>query len=186
MPGDEGAFNRILERMRRLSVEGAASVTMAISREALRQSQACFRESRNPYGEAWAPLKHRDGKPLLKTGRGRGALAIADLSPTGFRIGTNVRYMRAHQEGVDKTYARKPSSRLQFVGANGRFAKTKRVTSSGRARSLSFRRLTFNGGETHLVIPQRAFLPIPGRGLGLWQPAFARAGQLAIDRFLKG
>lgn len=162
---------------------GATRVTKALSLEGLAQTQACFRESRNPYGQPWEPLKSRSGKPLLKTGRGRASIAVSDLNPAdgSFRIGTNVRYMGYHQRGVDATFTRKPSSRLQAT-KGGRFLSRRRAGSS-RAKSVAFVRLNYRGGQVHLVIPQRAFLPIAGRGLGpIWAPAFQR---VALDVMAK-
>jgi phage gpG-like protein len=163
----------IQRKLAMLKRDGAARVTRAIAQEAIAQSMACFRGSRNPYGEAWAPLKHRKGKPLLDTGRGRQSVAVSDLEGVSFRLGTNVRYMHFHQDGVDKTYTRKASGRFQATNKRGRFIAKSRAASS-KAKSVGFRRLNYKGGEVHLVIPQRAFLPIRGRGLGVWDAAFKR------------
>lgn len=189
MPGDTAGFARIIAQLEKLEREGAEQVARAIAAEALRQAQACFRESRNPYGEPWAPLKHRHGKPLQDTGRLRASLAISAVSKAGFRIGTNVAYAGYHQQGVDETYARKASSRFQPVNQRGRFlskAKAGKTTTRAgvvRSRAIGFRRLDFKAASVHLVIPQRAFLPLRGRGIGaIWEPAFTRAALLAIER----
>jgi phage gpG-like protein len=99
MPELGRGFADIHARLVTLKASGAARVMKALSQEGVAQTMACFRESRDPYGAAWAPLKSRSGKPLLKTGRGRASIAVSDLNPTAlsFRIGTNVRYTRVHQ-----------------------------------------------------------------------------------------
>ncbi len=188
MPEIGSGFSRMQKILLGLSQKGQTSVVKAVCQEAVALSMACFREGRDPYGARWAALKHRNGKPLLDTGRGR-ASVTSSRTADGFRIGFAARYMGFHQDGVDKTYHRAASSRNQALGANGRFISRK---AAGKKRqgtlynATRFTRLNFKGGETHLVIPRRAFLPIPGRGLGLWQPALEHAARLAIARLAKG
>jgi len=185
VPGDSRGYAQVQAQLRLLSVKGMAMVTKALSQEALHQSQACFRESRDPYGTPWAALKHRSGKPLLLTGRGRASLSVLDLGGVRFRIGTNVWYMALHQQGVDKTYTRKASSRIQPVNRAGKFV-TKKRASKAKLFQIYYRRLDFHGGQVHLRIPQRAFLPIAGRGVGpIWDAAFRKAADLVLARILE-
>jgi phage gpG-like protein len=186
MPGDTAALARMRQKLQTLSKEGIERVSKTLSLEAVAQSQACFRESRDPYGQPWAPLKHRDGKPLLDTGRLRASIAVQSSSPLSFRIGTNVQYGAYHQGGVDAKFTRAPSSRFMPINKRGRFT-SKGKAGAAKGKSVAVRRLDFKGGETHLVIPQRAYLPIAGRGLGpIWTPAFKRVGLSAIAKIVKG
>lgn len=58
-----------------------------------------FRDSRSPYGQAWAPLKFRSGKPLLDTGRLRNSITHR-ASRSSVEIGTNFPYAPTHQYGA--------------------------------------------------------------------------------------
>src|SRR5207249_12102559 len=65
------------------------------------QTQLGFRESRDPYGVPWAPLKLRiGGKPLLHRGRLRSSITKSDVTASGFRLGSNLIYARVHQYGA--------------------------------------------------------------------------------------
>lgn len=64
--------------------------------EAVTQVKLGFRQSRDPYGNAWAPLKHRDGRPLRDTGRLNNSFT-AKAENGRLRVGTNVEYAPTHQ-----------------------------------------------------------------------------------------
>lgn len=67
-----------------------------------------FAEERDPYGKAWAPKKHPDGRMVLrgKTGRlirfRKGA-----VSPRGFRCDMGAPYGVFHQRGTSRMRARR-------------------------------------------------------------------------------
>lgn len=82
----------------------ARNLNKVLSEEALTQVAFGFRRSRDPYGEAWEPLKYdrpRGGnKPLVDTGRMRNSFSAVNVDADGFEIGTNVEYMTHHQYGT--------------------------------------------------------------------------------------
>lgn len=164
MPEIGNGFGRLHVILAALTTKGAERIVRAMAREAVSQAKACFRESRNPYGEPWAPLKRRSGKPLIKTGRGRASLAVQNVTATGFRIGTNVGYMHVHQNGFDGAITRKPHLRTLQAAAVAKLVR---------------------GGQFRLRIPQRAFLPIRGRGLGLWASPLEKAGLDALAKLIR-
>lgn len=129
MPGDFPEFEKMIATVNEFA-RGNAQLRLgrAIANEAVAQSLMCFRESRDPYGNTWLPLKHRSGKPLLDTGRLRSSIAIQDVTPTSFRIGSNVRYASVHQNGYDGTYHRKARSTNMAIGKKGRFLSRKKAS----------------------------------------------------------
>lgn len=94
-----------------------ASFLSAVKREVaagvLRLLAGEFRGSVDPYGNAWAPLKWRKGKPLVKTGTMRDTLT-AYPTASGVRIMAGVDYAIYHQQGTARMPARKilPSGSL--------------------------------------------------------------------------
>lgn len=58
-----------------------------------------FLASQDQYGNAWAPIRHRVGKPLLDTGRLFRSLT-ASIDKDGASISTNVFYAVFHQFGI--------------------------------------------------------------------------------------
>lgn len=60
-----------------------------------------FDASISPEGVVWAPLKHRNGMPLLLTGRLRNSISW-QATASGFTLGTNVVYSGVHQKGSRK------------------------------------------------------------------------------------
>lgn len=60
-----------------------------------------FRRSQAPDGSAWAPLKYREGKPLILTGRLRNSISHR-ARPGQTEVGTNVAYAKAMQYGLDQ------------------------------------------------------------------------------------
>lgn len=109
--------------------------------EALKLVQMGFRSSVDPYGQRWAPLQHRKGKPLLDTGRLRNSFSY-QAYPDGFEIGSGASYAKFHQYGTNGR--RSASTQRRFVNAKGKFTTKEKAVSEGKvamARSLreSFR-----------------------------------------------
>jgi phage virion morphogenesis protein len=101
-------FEDFRERMRdaaaaRFMPEIATRVGAALVKQVADE----FRESRDPYGRAWAPVFRRvkgrkglvQGKPLIKTGRLR-ASVVAKISGSEVRIALPVEYASYHQFGT--------------------------------------------------------------------------------------
>ena len=69
-----------------------------ISRRLLRQFKDGFRQSSAPDGQAWAPIHHRQGKPLVDTGRLRRSLK-ASIQGNKIIISSDSDYAATHQLG---------------------------------------------------------------------------------------
>lgn len=115
----------------------------------------CFRDSQDPYGNQWLPLKYRNGKPLLDTGRLRNSITYK-ISGNSVQAGTNVDYAAVHQNGA------RIGSRLGLAAFDkkGRF--------ESRAKSAK-RKKGFTPISVHRIgegnIPARPFAPDSVRGL---------------------
>lgn len=57
-----------------------------------------FRTATDPYGQAWAPLRHRNGEILLDTRMMANAFTCTDSFP--LQITNNTPYVLFHQEGT--------------------------------------------------------------------------------------
>lgn len=145
-------------RVRLANVMGAAALT---------QVQLGFRESRNPYGVAWEPLKIRaGGKPLLDTGRLRSSFSYKAYR-TGFSIGTNFIGAPVHQYGA--TIVPKRGKFLKYKGKiHGRTRKTTGWIYSKRS-----------------VIPQRQMVP-EGHYGPIWSKALRDTAGRFLSRIMKG
>lgn len=80
-------------------VQHRRPLMLKIGRALKTNTQQNFRASRAPDGTPWLPLKYRTGKPLLDTGRLRSSITF-DATNDQVRIGTNVKYARAHNQGI--------------------------------------------------------------------------------------
>lgn len=70
-----------------------------LGEEALSRVQDYFQRSAGPYGEQWAPPRHRPGgMPLVDTARLRNSLRTRAAN-AGFRITSNVAYAAIHNYG---------------------------------------------------------------------------------------
>lgn len=158
----------------RAAASGAlrARLLKAAASEALTQVQLEFRESVDPTGQPWKPLKYRDGMPLRDTGRLANSFSSRPTT-TGFVVGTNVSYAAYHQYG---THGRKRAmQRAQAVDKRGRFtSKPKRV--------VAMRMLNFTAGQGG--IPARPMVPVGGLSQR-WQLAIERAVKAAFDNFMR-
>jgi len=137
-----------------------------------------FRDSVDPYGRPWAPLKYRKGQPLLKTGRGRASFTSRPLA-NGFRIDATARYMIFHQKGT-KPHQR--AARAAATNARGRFISRQAAGRAKRSVRVSFIPAHAAGG-----IPQRQMVPMAETG-GLpatWVQTFNRDTDALVQRIAK-
>jgi phage gpG-like protein len=79
----------------------------------LTDSRDCFNTGTDPDGKAWAPLKSRRGRPLLDTGRLRGAVT-ARVEGARAVVSNNTPYAGYHQGGTRR------APRRAFLGAGAR------------------------------------------------------------------
>lgn len=143
---------------------------------AIVELQLGFRESRDPYGTPWAPLKVRAGKPLLDTARLRNSFTIR-FTDTGFAIGTNVAYAPYHQYGTGGRKA--DATRFQAVGKGGRF----KAHAKAKGKFVGVRALNFKAGAGG--IPARPMVP-EGRLGPIWGKAFEEAIARTLQDFFRG
>lgn len=58
-----------------------------------------FRRSVSPYGDAWAPIHHRQGQPLIDTGALRNSVK-AEVRGLQIVLGSNMKYGYKHNLGI--------------------------------------------------------------------------------------
>ena len=87
------AFNRLLQLG-----QNPGPVLQDIGGELHKNIQQGFEAGVSPYGQKWAPLKHRSGKPLLDNGHLQKSISYRVVGNT-VEIGTNLLYARLHQFG---------------------------------------------------------------------------------------
>lgn len=179
----KGDFAGLVELQKRMRALGNEKTRLSFARlmgaEAVTLVQLGFRNGVDPYGVTWAPLKHRNGKPLLDTGRLRSSFS-AQPTAKGFELGTNVTYAKFHQYGTGGR--KKASSRTQATGRNGRFM-SKAKAGRQRGGSVGFRFLNFAAGGG--AIPARVMVPTAGNLGPIWSKAFEETATRFFSRLMK-
>lgn len=61
--------------------------------------KTCFQRSVDPYGNLWAPITHRQGQPLLDTGRLRNSIKH-NVRGANLELASNLIYADNHQYGI--------------------------------------------------------------------------------------
>ncbi len=61
--------------------------------------KVCFQRGLDPYGQPWAPIRHRQGQPLLDTGRLRNSVKH-NVRGTNLELASNLVYADNHQYGI--------------------------------------------------------------------------------------
>ncbi len=93
-------LSSFIEKLERLdSGSFIGEVRRQVATEGLKLINAGYRDSVDPYGNRWQPLKRRDGKPLVLTGAFRDTW-MAYPTPTGVRFLSGVDYGAYHQYGT--------------------------------------------------------------------------------------
>jgi phage gpG-like protein len=137
-----------------------AQLCQGLGTAALKQLMDEFRESRDPYGVPWQPLKIRKGKPLLDTGRMRASVSLV-AQPGGFEITIGVAYAATHQYGAKNIRPR-------------------------RARMLSWK----TGGKRYfaksVTVPQRMMIPPSDNPGPLWSAALYTEADLRVRAHFEG
>jgi phage gpG-like protein len=113
--------------------------------------QLSFRDSVDPYGTPWAPLKHRKGQILVDTGLLRRSITFKSRAGS-VEVGTNLPYAKYHQRGASLVFA----ARTQPVNKLGRFKSRK---DAGKGRKVTQIRFLPGGSGT---LPPRPFIPFRG------------------------
>jgi len=151
--GDFSKLAKLVQHMEAVADRGhRRELTKQVGQELLARVQTGFERSVAPGGAAWAPLKKRQGQPLLLTGRLRNSLH-ARTDADAVTISSDVAYAAIHQFGGDIT---RPA-RVNGHARSGRFLSRAQAASARR----KLVRISFSpGGTTH--IPARPFLPRGG------------------------
>jgi phage gpG-like protein len=104
LQGDFGGLEDLQERIRKLAQPAfTAAVARRLTGTAIKLLADEFRGSKDPYGVPWKPLKRREGKPLLDTGRLRAAAVgqtAGQSSGAIVRVVIPVEYASYHQDGT--------------------------------------------------------------------------------------
>jgi phage gpG-like protein len=140
----------------------------------------------DPYDRPWKPLRSRDGQPLRDSGRLQNSVAGAHLNvtQTGFRITTNVKYAATHQYGAT---IRAKNARFRFGGLGD-----EQDMVTGGKPMLVFRvggpRPRKNGrwvSKAEVTIPRRQYMPEGNVG-PRWAAALEGTADLVIQRIFGG
>lgn len=121
MAGRENIFDHFRKRLEGLKSPGfMATLAQRCGDAAVKATADCFRESRDPYGKPWAPLKLRKGKPLLD----RGLLAASinrQPGPGWFRLLAPRIGAATHQFGATIRPVRAKALAFGVRGRKGKF-----------------------------------------------------------------
>lgn len=169
--GDLGALKRLAEKIRKLTTHGfKEELSKALAADAQRLTLLGFRNSVDPYGNPWQPLKHRKGKPLIDTNQMRGSVS-AQSTGNGFQLRIGTVYAAVHQYGAHIA----PHSRIRgsVMWHNPKTGKlVARSTKLKLVHETKAKPATFGKGIT---IPARPMIPDKNKGLGpIWTKSFAR------------
>jgi phage virion morphogenesis protein len=100
---DTGGGQRLLAEVQGRLSDLAPALT-AIKEVALDSIRENFNQSGRP--DAWAPLRYRQGKPLILTGRLRASITGV-VEGSSVVLGTNVEYAPLHQYGGTSTWGKR-------------------------------------------------------------------------------
>lgn len=174
LSGDFSGFDSLRKKIADVSKAGFRSdLAQVLGAVSVKLVMDEFRQSRDPYGNEWDPLKGRSGKPLLDTGRMRASVNF-QASESGFRINIPVAYAVYHQYGTrphaKKERSARQNSRGRFVGAKARSGYLLRIKA-----------------HVHPGIPARPMLPVDTMaGIGLiWAKAYRREAAGLLRRKLE-
>ncbi len=184
--GDFQKLRDLISKMKEMeSPKFRAAIAKNLAEETVRLAHDSFEHSRDPDGNPWKPITHRDGKPLLETGRLRNSIRAARITPKGFMVVSNVKYAAIHQYGgTIKQHARselrgysasrKGRQRRDRLKRVGLYSKKKAVM---RPASI---------GERGITIPARPYLADARRLSPSWRRAYMRVMVSVKARWLRG
>ena len=96
---DNTAVNAALNNAAQ-SLGNINNVLATIGNHVLNNALLGFHDSKNPYGEQWAAIRHRVGQPLRDTGRLMNSFTYNVISNQAVEVGTNTEYFVKHQQGI--------------------------------------------------------------------------------------
>lgn len=122
----DGDFRRLTRALRNLG-EAEFKKANKISGQILRDSAVeRFRESKDPDGNTWKPLKSRNGKILVDSARLRNSIKYK-ASNNGVEVGTNTIYAATHQFGEKGRTIRAKNNRCLRFNINSQWYSKKVV-----------------------------------------------------------
>lgn len=159
--GDFTALAELAAKIRQISGAGFREpMAQRLGAAAISEIRREFDEGRDPYGVPWKPPVLRQGEPLRDSGRLNNSFA-ARVTPDGFSVGSNVRYLGVHQNGAIIEPVNAPKLKFRTRGRSGRWYTLDRA-----------------------VIPRRQVIPTQERGLGTWGDAMNREADRAMRDYL--
>lgn len=159
---------------------------------AVTQASLGVRYGRDPYGNPWAELTSRNGRPLRRTGNNiQRSWTAQHETPDSFVFGSRFKYLATHQYGATIKPVRAKMLRFWVQGASAseNIREASRTTRTGRV--VQGRILVRKGEATQMNLVYARSVKIPRRqmvpeqktgGLGKrWMSAFERTTR----RYLK-
>lgn len=179
--GDFSALRRLADRLGSDGIrrDVLPQIAQRMATTAVKLLGDEFHYSRDPYGNAWAPLTSRQGKPLEKTGRMMRS-RTAQAEGTDVKVTITANYAVFHQDGT-AAHARRGGAIPQ--NKRGRFV-SKRKAAVAKARA---QKVAVFGAYQHGGIPRRQMLPDAAGGLGpIWSVALQKDADDVIRKALGG
>lgn len=155
--GSFKALSALANAMQQLPEKMRSQTGKVLGMEAIKLVADGFNREQDPYGVAWAPLKHRQGKILRKTSRLRNSFyPRTGATQLGFTISSTVKYAKFHQQGT--------------------------VGRKGRALEQGFQGARREGIG---VIPRRMMIPSGTLG-SIWSAALNNKAALLMKKWVNG
>lgn len=184
---DTDKLRQLAKRMRALSSPRfKRALARNLAEEGVRLAGESFRTSTDPYGKPWKPA-WRGGQTLRDTGRLQRSISYSDITPEGFKLGSNVRYARIHNLGGD--IRAKTAKGLRFWLNDGYDIATAKT--SLKTRKTNYRRTKPKARKRMVIVqkvtmPRRTFVPVQQTGgLGKWSDSFERVTRDLIKQALE-
>ena len=143
-----------------------------VGRRLLTRIRDGFRQSKDPWGQAWAPPRLRNGQPLRDTGRLANSFTVQSDNDQ-VTVGTNVCYAVVHQFGATITAQSPTGSNVCGYTPKG-------------APFLVFRTPGGFARKKQVKIPRRAMLPITQGGQAELPDSWAADVVTEIQTHLRG
>ncbi len=142
------------------------TVNEQLAEETIELIREGFQNSRDPYGDAWAPLVLRDGRPLEDTGGLKAAWFRQSVTARGFVVANAKRYASYHQDGTG-LYGPRHQRIVPIKAKVLRLGKTGMVASSVR------------GTPARKMVPERGRLP------EAWKRRFVETAQEVLTEIFR-
>jgi len=174
LTGDFAALNELVGQLQDLADDAfRRDLNLQLSEAARTLVAEGFEQGIDPAGRPWLAPRHRQGQPLLDTGRLRNSFGTTSVDAGSFSLGTDVLYAGVHQDGAT---IHQPA-RVNAQTRRGQF-KSRAAAGKGKAKST---RISFSRAH-QVVIPRRQMMPegeLPER----WWRVFQSESDAALKGF---